>query len=393
MLDAAGALRQLLGERLALLDVGAEDDAVLAIQGLADGLAVHVRVAVHVAADPGAKSDDARQLDRLRIDAVQLLQRLGDLLVKVRHHPVQHFTQVEQHMLALIGHRETLTRVILGLPGRGDLGAHPIPDRARFARRQGRIQPVEQQLGYALLLAQHGAPGGFGGMGGEHRLDLQLRQDGHDVIQGEPCGLERAERILDAAGLRPAAVLEEVIAPAANAVHLFRQVHHLEPGRKRAHQIACLRGQAAAHPRRKLPRAGIALAPIDGGDAVLLHRGQQRRAPLLAQDVADEIAQGVDILTQRFMLGRKMDLLAFQNGFSTNANDTARLPRQQHAFGVFQRFGAAVDQHQVALPQARAALRRMAQYPVSADSREGHRGAARRGLPPPSGPPPRRPAE
>ena len=53
---AAGALRQQLREVLALAEVGVDDDLLLARQRLADGLGVHVRVAVHVAAHPGAEA-------------------------------------------------------------------------------------------------------------------------------------------------------------------------------------------------------------------------------------------------------------------------------------------------------------------------------------------------
>ena len=52
--------------------------------------------------------------------------------------------------------------------------------------------------------------------------------------------------------------------------------------------------------------------------SVLLDRGQQCRATLLPQHVADQIAKRVDVLAQRFMLWREMDLLAFQDGFSTD---------------------------------------------------------------------------
>ena len=176
--DAAGALRQLLRQVLALLEVGIEDDAVLALEGFADGLAIDVRIAIHVAADPGAEADDAWQFQRLGVNAVQLLERLGDLLVEIRHHPIQHLAQVEQHVLTFIGHGQAFARMILGLPGGGDFRAHAIPHGARFGRGQGRIEPIQQQLCHALLLAQHGASGRLGGMRGEHRLDLQLRQNG-----------------------------------------------------------------------------------------------------------------------------------------------------------------------------------------------------------------------
>jgi len=55
---AARALRQQLRQRLALAEVRVDDDLLLARQRLADGLGVHVGVAVHVATHPGAEAQD-----------------------------------------------------------------------------------------------------------------------------------------------------------------------------------------------------------------------------------------------------------------------------------------------------------------------------------------------
>ena len=96
-------------------------------------------------------------------------------------------------------------------------------------------------------------------------------------------------------------------------MHLLGQVHRLEPGRKRPHQVARLGGRSATHPGRQFTgRRGIALAAIDGGDAVLLDRGQQGGPTLLAQHAADEIPERMHVLAQGLVLGRKMDLLPFQ---------------------------------------------------------------------------------
>ena len=54
---AAGALRKQLRQHAALVEVRVDDDLLLARERVADGLGVHVGVAVHVAADPGAEAD------------------------------------------------------------------------------------------------------------------------------------------------------------------------------------------------------------------------------------------------------------------------------------------------------------------------------------------------
>ena len=62
--DAVRALAQGLGELAAFRKVSRDDHLAVAMQGLSDGLAVHVRIAVHVAAHPGAEMQNARHIER-----------------------------------------------------------------------------------------------------------------------------------------------------------------------------------------------------------------------------------------------------------------------------------------------------------------------------------------
>ena len=170
---AARALRQPLRELLAFGEVAVQDHLVVACESLADGLGVHVGVAVHVAAGPGAEVQDGGQAQRAGTRAVDLLERLGDLLVERRHDAVENLHQVEQQLLALIRHREPLARQLLGLPRRGELHADVAPDVARLVRRQARVEPLEQPLRDALLLAQQRTAARLGGVRREHRLDRE----------------------------------------------------------------------------------------------------------------------------------------------------------------------------------------------------------------------------
>ncbi len=52
MPDAFRALTQGLGKLAALGKVARHDHLPMAMQGFANGLAMHIRIAVHVAADP-----------------------------------------------------------------------------------------------------------------------------------------------------------------------------------------------------------------------------------------------------------------------------------------------------------------------------------------------------
>jgi len=128
--------------------------------------------------------------------------------------------------------------VIFGLPRGGDLGAHATPVLAQLLRRERGIEAIEQQVRDALVLAQHRATRAFGRMRGEHRLDLDLLQQVDDLREIHAARLERGERGFDAARLCAPAVLEEVTAPAADAVHLLGEIDGAEPGRERAREIA-----------------------------------------------------------------------------------------------------------------------------------------------------------
>src|SRR5262245_59065781 len=70
--------------------------------------------------------------------------------------------------------------------------------------------------------------------------------------------------------------------------------------------------------------AGVAFAAADGSDAIVLDGGEQLRPALLAQDLADERAEGMNVLAQRFVPGREMDLTADHGG-----RDCTQFPRRR----------------------------------------------------------------
>jgi hypothetical protein len=77
---------------------------------------VDIRVAVHVATDPGPESDDGRNIDRGGGLAIVQHQGLADLLVERRYDVVEDLHQIKEDMLALVGDGEPLSRVVFGLP-------------------------------------------------------------------------------------------------------------------------------------------------------------------------------------------------------------------------------------------------------------------------------------
>jgi hypothetical protein len=140
---------------------------------------------------------------------------------------------------------------------------------------------------------------------------VQLTNERQHVVERQAFHLQAREGVLYAAGLRPNAVFHEVFATAANAVNLLCEVHDLEPGGERAHEVARHIGGAPLHALHQLNMGlGVAIAALDGGDAVLLHEIQKLGPTLLQQDFADQRAERVHVLAKRFVLGREIDLAA-----------------------------------------------------------------------------------
>ncbi len=213
-------------------------------------------------------------------------------------------------MLALVRHRQPVAGIAGRLPARRELGAHPLDGGVLFAGRARRVEPVDQQARDALLLAQQGAAGGLGGVRGQHRLDAESPEQPDHVTQRQALRREAREALLEPAGLRGAAVVHVLAAP-AHPVHLLRQVDHLEPRRERADQVERLLGRPVPGAHHHLDRGlRLALAAADGGVAITLHRLEQRLAALVLEDVAHELAQRVHVVAQRRVLERKEDAFA-----------------------------------------------------------------------------------
>jgi hypothetical protein len=94
-------------------------------------------------------------------------------------------------------------------------------------------------------------------------------------------------------------------------VNLLREVHDVEPGGKRTHEVARHIRRPALYPREQLGVGfDIAVATLDGGDAVLLNEVQELGAALLEQDFPDQRTERMHILAKRFVLRREIDLTA-----------------------------------------------------------------------------------
>jgi hypothetical protein len=147
--------------------------------------------------------------------------------------------------------------MVLRLPRRRELRADAVQVHALFLRRERGVEPVEQQARDPLVLAQHRAARALGGMGGEHRLDLDLLEQLEHRGEIETARLELGQRRLDAARLRSLAGFEEIAAAPADAVHLLREVHGAKPHRERAREIAGHRRRASSQLHGELGGGGL----------------------------------------------------------------------------------------------------------------------------------------
>ena len=312
---APGTLRQLLRQRLAFLEILVDDDLLLPRQRLADALGMHIGGAIHVTAHPAAEAHQQRQLQRVGVDAIEARQRRGDLVVEHRHDPVQHFGEIEDGVLALVGHRQQFARVLAGLPVDGDVGADAIQQRLFFLRREHRVAVFQQPVGNALLAVQPGAARRLGRMRHQHRFDAQLPQQFQHVLEPETLRLELGQGGDHSLRLRPAAVGEEILAAPADAVHFLRHVGQLEIGGEGAQQVARQLRAPPLHARAQLERhAGAAAAAANRRLAVAFGQLVEFVAALLAQHAADQRAEGVYVLAQRAVVRREMEVVAVHGG-------------------------------------------------------------------------------
>src|SRR5690606_32825505 len=99
------------------------------------------------------------------------------------------------------------------------------------------------------------------------------------------------------------ALVAQVLAPPADAVHLLRQVDELEVGRECANEIARgARRQRAEQRLQLLVGLRMTFAARDRGPPRRFDEIEQRLARLLANELADELAQAMDIRPERLIL-------------------------------------------------------------------------------------------
>ncbi len=303
-------MRKIFRELLAVQIVAIENDLLMTRERLANGFGVDVGIAVHIPTYPGTKTNEFRHFVRLCFGSVNLFQRSFHFFVEHRDDLEQDLRQKIQHVLALIGHRQTFARILRGLPIGSNFPANALPNHARLGCRTRQPQPAKQQLGNALLFAQNGAACGFGRVGGQHRLDGQLQQQLADIRQAQTFGLQAIDRVFDPTGLWCGAIVQ-ILPAAANAMDFLRRIDDLEPRRKGANQIASrLRRQIGARRRQRRRLDRTTLPARNGCLPVSLDHFEERIPGLLTDNLAHQDAQHMHVLAQSGIFERKENSLA-----------------------------------------------------------------------------------
>ena len=276
----------------------------LAFQSGGHAFRPHIRIAVHVSANPGAKAHNGAGQVFPRTGPVGRLQGHGQALVEARQDAIDHLRQMEDHILHFVGHRGAGGGLLLRLPGQFNLPPQLLLDARLFPRRGIRlVQADEQGAGHALALGQQGASHRPGGMCGEHRHDFHLRQGVPHL--GQPQALRRqfAQHGHQTAGLGRR-IRARLLAATADAVNLLRQIHQREEGREGPRQFpGGGGGQAAQLAGQFAIRVGRSSPALPRGAAGQFNPLQQGGATQIGDHLAQHASQEAHIVPQGLIGG------------------------------------------------------------------------------------------
>ena len=257
---------------------------------LAHGLGAGRGVPVHVPADPGAEAERRRGVGDL---VAQSADDGGDGLPEGR-------LEEPQAGADLVDDAGTRRADRIGLPERGDLGVEPGDDALAPKRCQPRVVERAQAAGDALMGGEDGSPGRLGRVGGEHGLDVEPTCGVGELVTGHARGAEQLDGVGDRLACDGALAL--VVAAAADAVVLLGDVRELEEEGERG-EDAILGRDVEAGDRLVELRVVAARPGAAGERADALLEGEERVALLLDEHLPEQVAEEVDVGTQRLDRG------------------------------------------------------------------------------------------
>ncbi len=258
---------------------------VLDQQNVSGHLRRHVRVAVAVAADPGAERQRAAVRRRRH---TKFLQRIGKIREDLWCRIGVKITKVVDRVASLVGRVRPVDPQLIGLPQQVDqLGEAPL------AVGRAAVERGTRRLGVQLVrdraqLRQDRAPGRLGRVRGEHRPDRQPSCGRGHVVGRNPALGDQLSR-----AVQPAAVPGAAAAQLARAVRLLGDVRQVEVRGERAGQ---LRTGGHVH-RRERGGSGFGVRPDLCPD--LFDQVEQALTLLPYERLAQKGAKAPDVRAQR----------------------------------------------------------------------------------------------
>ena len=283
-------------------DVFAEDDPRLHPAGLAGDARGDVRVAVAVAADPGAELDEARQLPR----RVRVGFSPGALQVAVqqRDRLEQGFLKIMQAVLDLGLHGRLAWADFVGLPQQLDFREQAFDSFVAFYLGQvaviGGLQKDEDSPQRLL----QDATLRLGRVGGEDRHVIRLQQQLLGLGGAEALFLEHAQGRVERTRPQRGAGMQVAVPPVLQR-RLLGDVDQAEVGGERPDDLA---GEILVHSVDQAHQAGAPLQVLlalqaDVAPAQALHGLEHLGGGMLLEHAAEQATQQLDSLPELAVSG------------------------------------------------------------------------------------------
>ena len=287
----------------------------------------HERVAVAVAADPGAEADEARHADRggaVGVDAVMLAQRLLEKVIRFRHRLEQAFPHVIQAVAHFVAHFQLGAAQLVGAPHHLDLGGQLRFQLALIVHPEGGAVELVADQEHPAHAFHDRAAARFGGMRGEHRRVVQAVDH---VLQGadrHALRLEIGQGTVERALPQRHAMRQHAAAVTVGKA-LLRHVDQLEIAGEPTHHQFHLGGGHGVDHRHQFGAALLVFLLLEFGKAAAqgFHRLEHVFAGELQQHLAEQGAQQLDLRTQ---------VVIRQEGFGCIHGRRAGLLRQSRLF-------------------------------------------------------------
>ncbi len=256
-----------------------------ALERVRDGLRPDVRIAVEVAADPGA---EAQRLAGAREPLDQGALELGDRVPEA-------LLEEPQPLADLVDDPRPLGADLVGLPEQRDLLGEGVLEPPPLGERRALVVEAGEERGDPPVRLEDRAARRLGRMGGEDELDPEPLSCRLDLGLVDPAPVELRERIGKRLARHPSLGL--VLAAPADPVVLLGDVDELEEQRERPqHGALALRAERGDRVGERLPWAAGARIAGEGADPLLVV--EQILAFLLDEHLPEQIAEEADVGTE-----------------------------------------------------------------------------------------------